>query len=262
MQLLACCRAAERDYASSMASPDVQPDAEVLSFGPRPVRVRSWRPLVIAALAAVVLAAVLAVLALRPRPHDFTFSDLQDVYAGMVRADGTNDAATLDRSQPRRPPAVAVSPLTCLPLVETTLAEQFPADALDGVSTYWLGDTSASAVSLFTLRYPDRAAAASQYQAIADALAACEGKELSVGRDSGVVTATPVSYQNGVRSQLGYLVKLATGDLYAISVLQYANTISWQFRLEIGNQPYQPYIAQQLMDSLMAQVRSIEDLRR
>ena len=77
-----------------------------------------------------------------------------------------------------------------------------------------------------------------------------------------MVTATPVSYQSGVRSQLGYLVKLATGDLYAISVLQYANTISWQFRLEIGSQPYQPYIAQRLMDSLMAQVRSIEELRR
>jgi hypothetical protein len=213
-------------------------------------------------LAALVLTAVLAVLALRPQPREFTFSDLQDIYAGMVRADGTNDAATLDRSQPRRPPAVAVSPLACLPLVESTLAEQFPANALDGVSTYWLGETSASAVSLFTLRYPDHETAASEYQAIADALAACDGNELSVGRDSGVVTATPVSYQNGVRTQLGYLVKLATGDLYAISVLQYANTISWQFRLEIGSQPYQPFVAQRLMDSLMAQVRSIEELRR
>jgi hypothetical protein len=246
-----------------MASADVQPGPEILSFGPRPVRLRSWRPLVITVVVALVLTALLAVWALRPKPPgDFSFSDLQDVYAGMVRADGTNDAATLDRSQPRRPPAVAVSPLACLPLVETTLAERFPADALDGVSTYWLGDTSASAVSLFTLRYPDRAAAASQYQAIVDALAACEGKELSVGRDSGVVTSTPVSYQNGVGSQLGYLVKLATGDLYAISVLQYANTISWQFRLEIGSEPYQPYIAQRLMDSLMAQVHSIEELRR
>jgi hypothetical protein len=246
-----------------MASSDVQPDAEVLSFGPRPVRVRSWRPLVIAAVAALVVAAVLAVLALRPQPpRDFTFSDLQDVYAGMVRADGTNDAATLDKSQPRRPPAVAVAPSTCLPLVETTLAEQFPAKALDGVSTYWLGETSASAVSLFTLRYPNRAAATSEYQAIADALAACDGQQLMIGRDSGLVTATPVSYENGVQSQLGYLVKLATGDLYAISVMQYANTISWQFRLEIGSQPYQPFVAQRLMDSLVAQVRSIEDLRR
>lgn len=219
--------------------------------------------MVIAASAALVLAAVFTVWALRPQPpRDFTFSDLQDVYAGMVRADGTNDAATLDRSQPRRPPTVAVSPLACMPLVETTLAEQFPPSALDGVSTYWLGETSASAVSLFTLRYPDRATAASQYQAIADALAACDGHKLTVGRDSGLVTATPVTYENGVQSQLGYLVKLATGDLYAISLVQYANTISWQFRLEIGHQPYEPYVAQRLMDSLMAQVRSIEDLHR
>jgi hypothetical protein len=246
-----------------MASTDVEPGAEVLSFGPRPVRSWSWRPLVIVALAVLVVAAVLGVWAFRPQPApDFTFSDLQDVYAGMVRADGTNDVATMDRSQARRPPTVAVSPSACLPLVETTLAEQFPANALDGVSTYWLGETASSAISLFTVRYPDRAAAASQYQAIADALGACDGKQLTIGRDKGVVTATPVSYENGVRSQLGYLVKLVTGDLYAISVIQYANTISWQFRLEIGNQPYQPYAAQRLMDSLMAQVHSIEDLRR
>ena len=214
-------------------------------------------------VAVLVLAALLAVWALRPKPpSDFTFSDLQDVYAGMVRDDGTNDVATIDRNQQGRPPAVAVSPATCLPLVETTLAEQLPSNALDGVSTYWLGEGAASAVSLFTLRFPNRATAASQYQAIADALASCEGDQLGVGRDSGVVTATPVSYENGVRTQLGYLVKFATGDLYAISVLQYANTISWQFRLEIGSQPYQPYVAQRVMDSLMAQVHSIEELRR
>src|SRR5215212_11622685 len=115
-----------------MASADVQPGPEILSFGPRPVRLRSWRPLVITVVVALVLTALLAVWALRPKPPgDFSFSDLQDVYAGMVRADGTNDAATLDRSQPRRPPAVAVSPLSCLTMVETTHEEEVPAEALD-----------------------------------------------------------------------------------------------------------------------------------
>jgi hypothetical protein len=245
-----------------MASADVRPGPEVLTFGPQPTWLRSWRPVVLVLLAALLVAAGVVAWSLRPKPtDDFTFSDLQDVYAGMVRADGTNDAAIMNRDQPR-PAPVPVSPLSCLPLVETTLADQFPAKALDGVSTYWLGQGPASAVSLFTLRYPDRETAARQYQAIADALATCDDNRLTVGRDQGLVTATPVSYENGVRSQLGYLVRLATGDLYAISVLQYANTITWQFRLEFGNQPFEPYVAQRVMNSLMAQVLSIEELRR
>ena len=214
-------------------------------------------------LAALLVAAGAAAWSLRPTPtDDFTFSDLQDVYAGMVRADGTNDAAIMNRDQPR-PAPVAVSPETCLPLVETTLADRFPADALDGVSTYWLGQGPTSAVSLFTLRYPDqcdRGPASTRRSSMRSPT--CDGNELTIGRNQGLITATPVSYENGVRTQLGYLVTLATGDRYAISVLQYANTITWQFRLEFGNEPYEPYVAQRLMDSLMAQVLSIQELRR
>ena len=212
---------------------------------------------------ALLVTAALAVWWLRSRPtDDFTFADLQDVYSGMVRSDGTNDAAVLSRDQPR-PAPVAVSPDSCLPLVETTLADQLPANALDGVSTYWLGEGSTtSAVSLFTLRYRDSATAVREYQAIADALITCDGTQVTIGQDAGLVTATPVSNENGARAQLGYLVTLATGDRYAISVLQYANTITWQFRLEFGNEPYQPYVAQRVMDSFMAQVLSIQELRR
>src|SRR5215212_4503190 len=106
-----------------MASADVQPGPEVLSFGPRPVRLRSWRPLVITVVVALVLAAFLAVWAFCSKPAgDFPISESEDVYDGRVRADGTKDPATLYSSHPRRPPDVAVSPLACLPLVETTLA--------------------------------------------------------------------------------------------------------------------------------------------
>jgi hypothetical protein len=245
-----------------MSSTDVRPGPEVLAFGPRPIRPRSWRPVIIVLLATLLITAGVAVWLLRPTPTDgFSFSDLQDVYAGMVRADGINDAAILNRDRPR-PAPVAVSPESCLPLVEATLVDQFPANALDGVSTYWLGEGPTSAVSLFTLRYADSATAAREYQAIADALEVCDGDQLTIGRDQGLVTATPVSYENGVRAQLGYLVTLATGDRYAIAVLQYANTITWQFRLEFGNKPYQPYVAQRLMNSFMAQMLSIEELRR
>ena len=246
-----------------MASADARPDPEVLAFGPQPIRrPSSSRPIVIVLVAALLVTAALAVWWLRSRPtDDFTFADLQDVYAGMVRADGTNDAAVVSRDQPR-PAPVAVSPDACLPLVETTLADQLPEEALDGVSTYWLGEGSTSAVSLFTLRYRDSPTAIREYQAIADALTTCDGETVTVGRDSGVVTATPVSTGNGARAQLGYLVTMATGDRYAISVLQYANTITWQFRLEFGSEPYQPYVAQRLMDALMAQMLSIQELRR
>ena len=246
-----------------MTSPDVQTGPEVLAFGPRPTRLPSFRLVVVVLLATLLVVAGVGVWwSLRSRATDgFTFSDLQDVYAGMVRADGTNDAAVLNRDQPR-PAPVPVSPESCLPLVETTLADQFPADALDGVSTYWLGEGPTSAVSLFTLRYRDTATAARQYQSIGDALASCDGHSLTIGRDSGVVAATPVSHENGIRSQLGYLVTLATGDRYAISVLQYANTITWQFRLEFGNQPFEPYVAQRVMNSFVAQMLSIQELRR
>lgn len=249
-----------------MASADVRPGPEVLAFGPGPIRRPSRRPVVIGLVAALLVTAVLTVWWLRSRPtDDFTLADLQDVYAGMVRADGTNDAAIVSRDQPR-PAPVPVSPDSCLPLVETTLADQLPANALDGVSTYWLGQGPSSAVSLFTLRYPDSATAVRDYQAIADALSTCDGDPVALGRDSGLVTATPVSAETGAGAgagaQLGYLVTLATGDQYAISLLQYANTITWQFRLEPGNEPYQPYVAQRVMDSFLAQALSIQELRR
>ena len=245
-----------------MASAEVRPGPEVLTLGLQPTRRPSWRPVVLVLVAVLLATAGSLVWWLRTRPtNEFTFADLQDVYAGMVRADGTNDSAVMSRGQPR-PEPVSVSPDSCLPLVETTLAEQFPPDALDGVSTYWMGEGVNSAVSLFTLRYPDSETAVREYQAIADALASCDGDEVSIGQNTGVVTATPVSYESGVSTQLGYLVTLATGDRYAISVLQYENTITWQFRLEFGNEPYEPYVAQRLMDSFMAQVRSVQELRR
>jgi hypothetical protein len=245
-----------------MASADVHPGPEVLAFGPQRVSQRSRRRVILLLIVVLIITIGVAAWVLRPRAtDDFSFSDLQDVYAGMVRADGTNDAAPMNRDKPRPAPP-AVSPESCMPLVETTLVDRFPATALDGMSTYWLGAGPTSAVSLFTLRYPDRETAAVEYQAIADALAACDGTELTIGRNQGLVTATSASYESGVHTQLSYLVKLTTGDLYAISVLQYANTITWQFRLEFGNQPYQPFDAQRLMNSFMAQVLSVEELRR
>ena len=132
-----------------MASADVHPGPEVLAFGPQRARRRPRRRVVLALIAVLALATGVVAWLVRPTAtDDFTFSDLQDVYAGMVRADGTNDAAAMNRDQPRPAPA-AVSPDSCMPLVETTLVDRFPAAALDGMSTYWLGAGPTSAVSLF-----------------------------------------------------------------------------------------------------------------
>ena len=244
-----------------MTSEEERLGPEVLAIEPLQLRRPSRRLLVLVLVAALLVAAGSVSWWLRSRPSgDFSFADLQDVYAGMVRADGTNDAAVLSRDQPR-PDPVPVTPEACRPLVETTLVDQFPAAALDGVSTYWLGDGPSSAVSLFTLRYTDRATAAREYRLIADAVATCAGTGTVIGPNTGTVTATPVETASGVASQLGYLVTLGTGDRYAIAVLQYANTVTWQFRLEYGRTPYEPYVAQRVMDSFTAQLLSIAELR-
>ena len=166
-----------------MASADVRPGPEVLAIGPRPIRRPSWRPVVIVLVVALLVTVALVVWWIRSRPtDDFALADVQDIYSGMVRSDGTNDAAV---AEPGPAPAGPGGRLarSCLPLVDTTLADQLPANALDGVSTYWLGEGSTtSAVSLFTLRYRDSATAVREYQAIADALTTCDGNQVTIGR--------------------------------------------------------------------------------
>ena len=244
-------------------SPDVQPkiEAEVLDLGPG---IRRRHPLLIVVGLGLVVALLAGLLAWRlwPRPvPPVTLAELQGVYAGMVRGDGTNDASVLERRKaPPRP--VSVMPIACGPLFESTAFNQFPAEALDGVGTYWVGDRQN--MSLFTMRFVDAAAGARAYGRVNEALNACADTDVVVS-ERRVTTVRPVKtvvdFDNGARAQLGYVYDSNADARFAVHLLQFENTVTWQFRYESATGEYSPLSAQRLMDALLSQTRSVLELR-
>jgi hypothetical protein len=96
-------------------------------------------------LVAVVLALLGGLLLWRfwPAPAPlFSLSDLQGVYYGMVRSDGTNDASVIDRRWTSEQEGY-VLPAACEPLFEATVLNRAPREALDGAGTFWELDRSA-----------------------------------------------------------------------------------------------------------------------
>lgn len=249
---------------------ELQP--EVLTTGLPPLGARGRRRLVVVALVLAVVAVALAGWQLWPRPAaPFTLADLQGVYAGMVRSDGTNDASVLSKENFADSPA-AVEPQACEPLFDATTFSMFPTDALDGVGTYWPNERVA--ISLFTFRFADAAAAQRQFQGIADAVSACTDRPMEIlprGRsqppttqvraDSGVVTRTTSAPLEGVHFQVGYLFTTDTGVKFAVEVFAYNNLVSWQFRYDPQTGAYDPVSADQLSYSLATQMRSVEESR-
>ena len=61
---------------------------------------------------------------------------------------------------------------------------------------------------------------------------------------------------SGADGQLGYTLA-GPDSLMAIQLMPYLNTISWQSRYETGSSSYSTLPADQLMQSLRAQVESI-----
>ena len=231
---------------------------EELVLGPRLRRVLPrWFPYV-ALLVGVLVLATAAVWRFWPRPVEpLSLGELQDTYAGMVRADGTNDASVMTRQTVGESP-LTVSPADCSPLVEMIMANHFPTTALDGVGTYWFGQ--GSTISLFTLRFADADAAARVQQQIAAALKTCPS--LSVSTAGTQERALPVAHQS-VRptttaddEQIGYVL-LATDDVNAVQLMAYENTLTWQYRYESGSTSYSPLAADQLMSSLHSQLDAV-----
>ena len=249
------------------ARPEVDPKArgqvqtEVLTLGPPSAR---RRPLLIAVVVAIALVLAVGVIAWRfwPRPVEpLTLDELEGVYAGMVRADGVNDASVLLR---RNAPVqtVRVTPAACAPLFDTTVFNQFPAAALDGVGTYWIAGRLT--ISLFTMRFPDAATAAGAFTRVEQALSECAGRDVAMNerRPTSVrVSRTEVNRANGVRPQVGYAYDADSRSTFAVHVLQFENTVSWQFRYDSSDTVYSPLSAQQLMDGLMSQTRGVLALR-
>jgi hypothetical protein len=241
-----------RDEADAPA-----PEPEVLALGAEPADRRF--------LWAVVAAGAVAVLALagyagwqHSPPPDFTLDQLQGAYAGMVRSDGTNEVSTIDPSRFTDPP-LAIDPPACAPLFATTVSNQFPTSALDGVSTYWLaGDDS---VSLFTVRYGDRSTAETAYRAVSEAVSACDGQTVHFsGREgSGRLHRIPVTAAEPAPEQLAFGLDRTGGQgRYVLNLLLLSNTVSWQYRYDARTGQYDPTSAQQMMTGLATQLLSVQ----
>jgi hypothetical protein len=218
----------------------------------------------VAGAAAVLLASSFVGWRLLPQPPpDFTLSDLQGIYTGMVRSDGTNDLSTVTRDRLSEA-AVTVAPVSCAPLFEATLFNQFPDTALDGVSTYWL-DTGSASISLVTYRYLDPTAARQQFDTISTALQTCAATAVQIkGSPASTVVRQPVSAPDTVKNYLSYLVSSppASGR-FSTDVAQLDNTVTWQYRYDYRRDAdYTPSSAQQLMAALVSQMRSVQDSHR
>jgi hypothetical protein len=189
----------------------------------------------------------------------------------MVRSDGTNDASVLSKENFADSPA-SVEPAMCEPLFETTTFSMFPAGALDGVGTYWPNEQVA--ISLFSFRFADRAAAQAQLDRIAAALAVCADRPMQIlprGRaeppttriyaQSGVVTELAGASLAGVTRQAGYVFSTDDEVKFAVNVFVYNNVVSWQFRYDPRSGTYDPTAADRLDVSLATQLRSVEQSR-
>lgn len=250
-----------------MASPELEREpaaADVLSFGPAGRGGQHRRTRTLGALAAAVLVTSLAAWQFWPRsPPDLTSEDLAGAYAGMVRADGTNQVSTVTRDKLTEPP-VRIVPESCSPLFEATLSNQFPSSALDGVSTYWLQEGSAS-ISLVTYRFADREAAAAQFKQIASALSSCVGAPFKVQRRIDVsVKQQTVPPPGKVDNYLSFLVSSPPATTrFTTDVAQLSNTVTWQYRYDYRSEAdYTPLAAQQLMSGLVTQLHGIQDAHR
>jgi hypothetical protein len=244
-----------------VASTDAVAEPEVLSLGPTPRPPRRPRR---GSVAVVVILIVLATMAggwwlwLKPAP-DFTLEALQDVYSGMVRSDGLNDLYTLEPGTIPEGEPMTVAPAECAPLFDTTEYNQFPSDAVDGVSTYWFGDPTT--VSLLTVRYPDRSTARGAYAAVKSAMDACSESSIRLRTDRQAFRVIPTEAMAvlGSDNHLGYTYSTQPRSRFAIHVMRYANTITWQFRHDSSATSYSALPATQLMTSLVTQMRAVQD---
>ena len=121
----------ERKLAKALAEALPLPLVDLGRAGTRPELVRLL-PRVVAERLGVLVLAGGAAWRFWPRPVEpLSVADVQNTYAGMVRADGTNDASVMTRRTVTENP-VSVKPEACAPLVEATVANRFPAAAQDG----------------------------------------------------------------------------------------------------------------------------------
>lgn len=249
------------DRAVTTASPQSEPEVLTVGSGEAGRLSRRSRFIVVA----VVLALLTGLLLWRfwpERAPTFSLSDLQDVYSGMVRNDGTNDASVIDRRWSSEQDGY-VRPPACEPLFEATVLNRSPREALGGVGTFW--EIDRSAVSLFTYRFADLESANREYQRLAAVLENCRDVPVQVHArpaSRGMLTVAPLVVDRNAPPQMAYVLTTNDGTKLAVHVLAFSNTISWQFLYVPALSSYLPVTAQRVMDSLTAQMRAVQDLNR
>ena len=255
------CRLRPDDYDRAVTTTSPKSEPEVLTVGLDASGGLSRRAKLI--FVAVVLALLAGLLAWRfwPTPAPlFSLSDLQDVYSGMVRHDGTNEASVIDRRWSSEQDGY-ILPAACEPLFEATVLNRAPREALDGVGTFW--DIDRSSVSLFTYRFPDLASTDREYQRLTAVVDNCRDVPVQVHArpaSRGMLTITPLILDANAPPQIAYVLTTNDGTKLVVHVLAFNNTISWQFRYEPVAGAYLPLTAQRVMDSLTDQMRAVQDL--
>jgi hypothetical protein len=249
------------DQAVTPASPQSEPDVLTVGLG-EPGRLSRRGRLVLLALVLALLTGLLVWRFLPPQAPLFSLADVQGVYAGMVRSDGTNSASVIDPRWSSEQDGYIV-PVACGPLFEATVMNRPPPEALDGVSTFW--EIDRSAVSLFTYRFADIAEADREFNRLATVLDSCDQARVEVHAPPatrGLLTRTPLAPDSDGPAQIGYVLTNNAGAKLAIHVLAFSNTVTWQFRYEPVPGTYSPLSAHRLMDSLTDQMRAVQDLNR
>jgi hypothetical protein len=244
--------------AVTTASPQSEP--EVLTVGMGEAGRLSRRGRFVLVVLVLALLAGLAVWRFWPaRAPLFSLSDLQGVYAGYH---ATNNASVINRRWTVEQDGYIV-PSACGPLFEATVLNRVPQEALDGVGTFW--ELNGSAVSLFTYRFADLAGADREFRRLAAVLDNCDQAHVEVHArpaSRGLLTRTPLATDSDPPAQIGYVLTNNSGIKLAVHVLEFSNTVSWQFRYEPVPGTYQPLTAQRVMDSLAEQMRAVQDLHR
>jgi hypothetical protein len=243
------------------ASPQSEPEVLAVGFGEAD-RPSQRAKLVLVAVVMAVLAGLVIWRFVPERAPLFSLSDLEGVYAGMVPADGTSEAWVIDRRRSREE-AGYILPGACEPLFEATVLNRFPNEALDGAGTF--RELQPSAVSLFSYRFEDVAAAEREYRRLAAVLDNCQQVPVEVhARPAirGLLTVTPVISDSGMPLQMGYVLTTNDGIKLAVHVLGFSNTVSWQYRYEPVAGTYTPLTAQRVMDSLADRLHAVQDRQR
>jgi hypothetical protein len=243
------------------AAPQSEPDVLTVGLG-EAGRLSRRRKVVLIAIGLALLAGLMFWRFLPAQGPLFSLSDVQGVYAGMVRSDGTNSASVIDARWSSQQDGYIV-PAACGPLFEATVLNRPPPEALDGVGTFW--EIDRSAVSLFTYRFADVAKADREFNRLAMALDNCDQARVEVHArpaTRGLLTRTPPALDSDPPAQIGYVLTNNAGAKLAIHVLAFSNTVTWQFRYEPVPGTYSPLSAHRLMDSLSAQMRAVQDLNR